>query len=358
MKFGARILKTGIAVTLALYITMLFGLEPVTFAAVSAVFAVQPSVYRSYQTILEQFQGNVIGAVVAIIFTLAFGNEPFVIGFSAILLIAICIKLNIEKTIPLAIVTLIVIMDSSATGGNFFLFALSRFAIIMIGVLCSFIVNILFLPPKHDVQLFEKILKNTEQITQWLRLMIRHDAEHIVLKDALQKIQDELIETNNLYKLYKEERNYFFKKHEFTKARKLVVFKQMITTAEKAVSVLKNLHFYEQNILNLPNEMKILLKKQIDHLTQLHERTLLKFAGKVRHEPAEKSMQEIERGEKALTERLIIYSEKKRMNDENWTELFQTIGLIIAYKEHLKHLDLLIDSFQTYHPEKSTHVDE
>src|SRR5690606_32724835 len=107
MKFGARILKTGIAVTLALYITMLLGLEPVAFAAVAAVFAVQPSVYRSYQTILEQFQANVIGAVVAIIFTLAFGNEPFVIGLGAILLIAISIKLNMEKTIPLAIVTLI-----------------------------------------------------------------------------------------------------------------------------------------------------------------------------------------------------------------------------------------------------------
>lgn len=356
MKFGARILKTGIAVTLALYITMLLGLEPVTFAAVAAVFAVQPSVYRSYQTILDQLQANIIGAVVAIIFTLAFGNAPFVIGLGAVLLIAISIKLKKEKTIPLAVVTLIIIMEASTTG-NFFLFALSRLAIIMIGVLCSFIVNLLFLPPKHDVQLFEKILKNTEQITQWLRLIIRHDAEHLVLKEDLQKLQDELIETNNLYKLYKEERNYL-KKQEFTKARKLVVFKQMITTAEKAVSVLKNLHFYEQNIVDLPVEMKNLLKEQIDQLTQLHERTLLKFDGKVRHEPAEKSILEIEHGEKALTERLIAYSEKKRLKDENWTELFQTIGLIIAYKEHLKHLDLLIDSFQTYHPEKTTHIDK
>lgn len=356
MKLGARILKTGIAVTLALYIAMLLDLEPVAFAAVAAVFAVQPSVYRSYQTILEQFQANIIGAVVAIIFTLTFGNEPFVIGLGTILLIAISIKFKMEKTIPLAVVTLIIIMDSSTTG-NFFLFALSRLAIIMIGVSCSFIVNILFLPPKHDAKLFEKILVNTELITQWLRLIIRHDAEHIALKDDLQTLQDELIETNNLYKLYKEERNYL-KKHEFTKARKLVVFKQMITTAEKAISVLRNLHFYEQNILDLPDEMKNLLKEQIDHLTQFHERTLLKFDGKVRHEPAEKSLQEIEIGEKALTERLIIYSEKKRMNNENWTELFQTIGLIIAYKEHLKHLDLLIDSFQTYHPEKTTHIDK
>lgn len=356
MKFGARILKTGIAVTLALYIAMLLNLEPVTFAAVAAVFAVQPSVYRSYQTILEQFQANLIGAVVAIVFTLAFGNEPFVIGLGAIVIIAISIKLKMEKTIPLAVVTLILIMESSTTG-NFFLFALSRLAIIMIGVTCSFVVNLLFLPPKHETKLFEKIMSCTEYVTQWLRLIIRHDAEHIVLKDDLQKLRDELIETNNFYKLYKEERNYF-KKNEHTKARKLVVFRQMIATTEKALSVLKNLHFHEQSILDLPEEMKNLLKVQIDHLTQFHERTLLKFSGKVRHEPAEQSLEEIELGEKALTEHLIVYSEKKRLNAENWTELFQTFGLIISYKDQLKHLDLLIDSFQTYHPEEPVQMDK
>ena len=216
-------------------------MEPVTFAAVAAVFAVQPSVYRSYQTILEQLQANIIGAVVAIIFTLAFGNAPFVIGLGAVLLIAISIKLKKEKTIPLAVVTLIIIMEASTTG-NFFLFALSRLAIIMIGVLCSFIVNLLFLPPKHDVQLFEKILKNTEQITQWLRLIIRHDAEHLVLKEDLQKLQDELIETNNLYKLYKEERNYL-KKQEFTKATKTSRFQTDDHNGRKSCFCLKKFAF-------------------------------------------------------------------------------------------------------------------
>ncbi|MFA8440054.1 aromatic acid exporter family protein [Pueribacillus sp. YX66] len=356
MKFGARIFKTGIAVTLSLYIAMLLNLEPVTFAAVSAVFAVQPSVYRSFQTILDQFQANIIGAIVAIVFTLAFGNEPFVIGLGAILIIAISIKLKMEKTIPLAVVTLILIMESS-TDGNFFLFALSRLGIIMIGVLSSFVVNLLFLPPKHETKLFQKIITNTEYVTQWLRLIIRHDAEHIALKDDIQKLREEMIDTNNFYKLYKEERDYF-KKNEYTKGRKLVVFRQMITTTEKAIAVLKNLHFHEQSILDLPEEMKELLREQIDYLTQFHDRTLLKYSGKVRHEPSEEFLEEIDKGEKALTEQLIVYSEKKRLNQEDWTELFQTIGLIIGYKDQLKHLDLLIDSLYTYHPEETSQIDK
>lgn len=356
MKFGARILKTGIAVTLALYVAMLLNLEPVTFAAVAAVFAVQPSVYRSYKTILDQFQANIIGAVVAVVFTLALGNEPFVIGLGAIIIIAICIKLNMEKTIPLAVVTLILIMESSTTE-NFFLFALSRLGIVMIGVFCSFIVNLVFLPPKHETKLFQKIMANTEHVIQWLRLIIRHDAEHIALKEGLQTLRDEMIETNNFYLLYKEERDYF-KKNEYTKGRKLVVFRQMITTTEKAISVLKNLHFHEQSILDLPDEMRELLREQIDNLTQFHERTLLKYGGKVRHEPTEDVLVEIDKSEKALTEQLVMYSEKKRLNQEDWTELFQTIGLIIGYKDQLKHLDLLIDNIYTYHPEEAIQAEE
>lgn len=350
MKFGARILKTGVAVTLALYITMLLNIEPATFAAVAAVFAVQPSVYRSYRTILEQFQANVIGAIVAVVFTLAFGNEPFVIGIGAILIIAICLKLKIEKTISLAVVTLILIMET--TSGNFYLFALSRFSVIMIGVLCSFVVNLFFLPPKHEIKLFQKITTNTENVTQWLRLMIRNDADHIALKEDLQKLRNEMIEINNFYLLYKEERDYL-KKTEYPKGRKLVLFRQMITTTEKATAVLKNLHFHEQSILDLPEEMRELLQTQIDYLIQFHERTLFKYSGKARHESSEDFLSEIDRSEKSLTEQLIIYSEKKRLNQEDWTELFQTIGLIIGYKDQLKHLDLLIDSLYTYHPEET-----
>ncbi|PWA07810.1 hypothetical protein DCC39_16060 [Pueribacillus theae] len=350
MKFGARILKTGIAIALSLYVAMLLHLEPVTFAAVSAVFAVQPSVYRSYQTIIDQFQANIIGAVVAIIFVLTLGNEPFIIGIAAMLIIAISIKLKTEKTIPLAIVTLILIMET--TNGNFFEFSLSRLAVIMVGVLCSFVVNLFFLPPKHETKLFQKITTTTEYMTQWIRLISRHDAEHLALKEDLTRLREEIIEINQLYLLYKEERGYF-KKNEYTKGRKLVLFRQMINTLEKALNVLRNLNFQEQKILDLPDEMQELLREQLDYLTQFHERTLLKYSGKVRHESNEEILSEIEKGESALTEQFVTYNEKNTLPKEDWTELFQTIGLIIGYKDHLKHLDLLIDSFYTYHPDET-----
>ena len=73
MKLGARILKTGIAIILALFIAFLpdnVGLKSV--AGISAIFAMQPNIYRSMKTISEQATGNLIGAILAVIMVTIF----------------------------------------------------------------------------------------------------------------------------------------------------------------------------------------------------------------------------------------------------------------------------------------------
>ena len=68
MKFGARIFKTGIAIVLAIFLAHLLpgSVMLTSIAGVTAMVAMQPSVYRSFKTVVEQFQGNIIGAVTAI----------------------------------------------------------------------------------------------------------------------------------------------------------------------------------------------------------------------------------------------------------------------------------------------------
>lgn len=62
MKLGARIFKTGIAITLALYLASWIGLPAPIFAGIAAIFAIQPSIYRSFLIIIDQVQANIIGA--------------------------------------------------------------------------------------------------------------------------------------------------------------------------------------------------------------------------------------------------------------------------------------------------------
>lgn len=113
MKLGARIFKTGIAITLALYLASWLGLPTPVFAGIAAIFAIQPSIYRSFLTIVDQVQANIIGAATAIIFGLIFEPSPIIIGLTAVIVITINLKLKIENTISIALVTVIAILESS-----------------------------------------------------------------------------------------------------------------------------------------------------------------------------------------------------------------------------------------------------
>lgn len=124
MKLGARIFKTGIAITLALYLASWIGLPAPIFAGIAAIFAIQPSIYRSFLIIIDQVQANIIGAVIATVFGLIFGPSPIMIGLTAVIVITIMLKLKIEHTISIALVTVIAILESA--GDDFLMFALIR----------------------------------------------------------------------------------------------------------------------------------------------------------------------------------------------------------------------------------------
>jgi len=100
MKLGARILKTGVAISMALFLASLLELPSPVFAGVAAIFAIQPSIYRSYLTLLDQIYGNLIGASIAVIFVLTLGSNYLTIGLAAILAIVIMLKLKLENTVP------------------------------------------------------------------------------------------------------------------------------------------------------------------------------------------------------------------------------------------------------------------
>ena len=101
MKLGARILKTGVAIVFAFYLAEWLQLPSPIFAGIAAIFAIQPSIYRSYKTIIEQIQGNVIGALSAIVFASIFGVEPVVAGFAVIVTLLIMMKLNFKPILIL-----------------------------------------------------------------------------------------------------------------------------------------------------------------------------------------------------------------------------------------------------------------
>lgn len=356
MKLGARIFKTGIAIILALLLADVFNLPSPIFAGIAAIFAVQPTIYRSYLSIIEQIQGNVIGAIIAVLFVLTLGNSVAVIGLAAIIVITINLKLKISNTISLSLVTMIAIMETP--GDEFIEFAVIRFLTIMLGILSAFIVNLVFIPPKYENKLYFRIANITEEATKWIRINSRHASEHTFLKKDIKRLKDELIKLDQLYSMYKEERSYF-KKNNIAKARKLVIYRQMIATTKKAIEILKRLHRFENDVSNLPEDFHLEIQHQLDFLIERHEQIMLKFIGKIKPQTS------IEDDKYCLNRKelfsLFIAKQKELdyEHDVTFFHIMQLVSFIIEYDEHLNHLDVLVKSFKSHHKsENEVNIEE
>lgn len=352
MKLGARVLKTGIAIVLALTLAELLNLPSPIFAGIAAVFAIQPTIYRSYLSVIEQLQANIIGGAIAVIFVMLFGNHVFIIGLAAIVAIMIILKLRIETTIGLALVTIMAIMQEP--GEHFIEFAFIRIATIMLGVLSSFAVNLAFIPPKYETKLYHKTVNVTEDTLKWIRLSTRHASEHTLLKKDIERIKERLMKLDQLYLMYKEERNYFRSK-EVLKTRKLVIYRQMISTTRRSLNILRRLHRFDNDFQHLPEDTQLELQGQLDGLITYHEQLLLKFAGKIRPNVELETESTEAPQRKELVGRFLHQVKQDQACEEVETYHFlHLISDILEYEENLVHLEKLINSFQTYHQKENT----
>jgi uncharacterized membrane protein YgaE (UPF0421/DUF939 family) len=346
MKLGARILKTGIAIVLSLYLAQLLHSPSPVLAGIAAIFAIQPTIYRSYLTIIEQVQGNLIGAFLAVIFVLLLGNHYIVIGLAAIIVIIINLKLKLENTIALSLVTLISIMETP--GSDFIPFAGIRFSTIIIGVFSAFVVNLVFLPPKYENKLYIRIATTTEETIRWIRLSTRHDFDHNLLKAEIEKLKDNLLKIGQYYLMYKEERSYFKKKN-LEKSRKLVIFRQMTSAAKRALDTLKRLHRFDNELLQLPEPFQHSIQEKLDTIIYHHEQLMLRFIGKVPTPPVNTDTSMCI-NKKELFE--LFLSHQKEFTDQDPPHLYHTmqiISTIIDYGEQVEHLETLITSFHSFH---------
>ena len=347
MKIGARILKTGIAIVLALSLAQILGFPSPAFAGIAAIFAIQPTIFRSYRTVIEQIQGNVIGAAIAIIFVVLFGNHVFIIGLACVIVIMINVKINTQNTITLAVVTVIAIMENRAAGNNFFSFAAIRFSSILLGILSSFVVNLLFIPPKYETKLYHRITTISQEITKMIRITSKHMYEHAHIKGDIQSFKEQIIKLEQLYMMYKEDKE-LFKKASHAKARRLVVYRNMIATTKRALDILKKLNRYEYHFQQLPDSFQKTLEEQLVYLVNQHEHIQLKYIRKTKNLDSCEVGQGIE--PKVLMN--LFLELQDHVDEENEQALYHMMSLIsaiIEYEEHIVHLDTLITSFHSFH---------
>ncbi|AZK47860.1 FUSC family protein [Paenibacillus lentus] len=276
MTFGARMLKTGIAVTLALYVVFWFDLSSPVIAAVAAIFAMQPSIYRSWRYLLDQLQTNTLGAVLAMAGGAIFSNEPIAVGLMCILVIMICIRLKMGETIGVTLVTVVAVMEASGQWE----FALTRFTLILVGIISAFVINIVVYPPKPRVQYENQTKKTFDQLSILLRTAISSEMKESVFRNQKRELEEMINSIRDTYKMMEEDQKKL-KKPKFSNSRQLVVYKQILRTLRKGYEVLDAIEQYYFQA-SRPQEVNEEFDMHLEKLIKFHEHIMLKFEGKLK----------------------------------------------------------------------------
>lgn len=160
---GARILKTGIAVSITMFICRVLQLEPALFGAVSAVVNLQPSIRLTFESAREQIIVHVLGVLIAFGVGFTVGASPITMGLVVVIIIWLYSRLKLHRGVLMGIVAAIFVMSSASE--QFVSHAVSRTGVIFIGLLVASVVNVLLFRPRYREQLVEKLKTASSEIT-------------------------------------------------------------------------------------------------------------------------------------------------------------------------------------------------
>nr|WP_289038785.1 aromatic acid exporter family protein [uncultured Allobacillus sp.] len=343
MKLGARAFKTGVAIMITMYIATLIGFEAGFFAGtIAAATSLQPSIYRSFQTMAEQIQANILGSGIAIIIVLTAGNAPFLIGIGIVVVIGICTFFKMkEDTTFIAIIALLALMMYSADV-VYLEFAGIRFTTILIGIFSAFLVNLAFLPPKYETQLFNQISELTSDLLQWIRVTTRHLADQPALKKEIESLNTELWQLENTYLLFSEERTYS-RSRGIERARKLVIFRSLISLSRKSYDLLTTLHRLDYDIEHISKDISRRILKEVDKVMHTHEKLMLMYQGRIRSKDTDPLHSVSTPDVKGLIVELINYYDEG--DEEARLKLIPLASMLYDYHEEMMHCKMLMKSY-------------
>lgn len=331
MTIGARVLKTGLAVALAIYLSELFGFVP-TVAAVASIFAIQPSVHRSWQQMSDQVQANVIGAAMALLALKIFGHTPIAVGLVCIAMILINIKLKMESTIGLTLVTVVVVMETTTAG---IMGALPRILMVMTGMGSAFIVNVLIFPPRPRKQFHSLAYEAYNQLSVLLRTAISDEMKESVYNAEKEKLHGMLRKLEDRYDMLAEEKS-FRARSKIRRARQLLMAKQMIKSLQKGADLLD---IVEEHYFAAPGaeQWARSFDSHIEELAKYHEQILLKKEGMMK---AHATIEPDEERENRMADQLTRYMHD---NPGERMRLVFVASALFEYGFHLRRLERIVD---------------
>ncbi|MGX7091337.1 FUSC family protein [Hutsoniella sourekii] len=283
MRIGARVLKTGLAIALAIFLSMLLIPDnSPSLAAIAAITTTLPSVKKSYDNFTKRVVANIIGGIIAVCMSLLIGENPLTIGIAAIICITILDSLKLNDVINLAVITVVAVMASSSRN-PIYLIALYRVLETIIGVTVSFLVNIFVYPPRYDQKFYEALTNFTNELLVLIRASLRKNLSFSIMHRDQVWAEKEYANIQTIFNLMRNE-FIWSKSQRLVVARRLVVYRHMMQTLQATIALLGALHSYEHVYNAFSRELQDLIRERVELLMAAQEQILMKFSGRVSSE--------------------------------------------------------------------------
>lgn len=149
LKIGMRTIKTGLSVSISIMICSLFESKSPIFAGIGAIMAMQSSVSESFTMGKNRMLGTFVGAIIGLLFSLAFPQNPFFIGIGVIIVIHLCYIMRWNKALQLSAIVFMGIALNPILEARFS-YALFRIIDTFIGIIVGMIINYFISAPNME----------------------------------------------------------------------------------------------------------------------------------------------------------------------------------------------------------------
>ncbi|MBC8589149.1 FUSC family protein [Paratissierella segnis] len=188
-KIGMRTIKTGLAVSISMFIATLLNLKSPIFVGIGAIMAMQSSVSESFNAGVNRMLGTIVGACVGLIFSFIFPQNFIFLGIGIIIVIHIHYIFDWKKSLTLSAIVFLAIFLNSETAR--ITYAINRIIDTFIGVAVAVLINYFVFTPNNKTNL----LLSLKQVYNNTKLMVYdfirgRDVSLIDLKSQMDLIRD------------------------------------------------------------------------------------------------------------------------------------------------------------------------
>jgi uncharacterized membrane protein YgaE (UPF0421/DUF939 family) len=303
------------------------------WCVVSAIVVLQAHLGGTYKAAKERFLGVLIGSILGIALTYAFGSNPISVGAAVALTIIICSFFQLQESVRIACLTVVVIMVLSGLRPEIHLwwFGVCRFLDSCLGIFIAVVVAHTLWPEEATFKIQHNISKILTSMSKLFEISVNLETDAERHDKLFQALKDEVLD------LFEDSSTHFdeAKLELALRQSKLEDWKLMIHNLESALEAIITLKYLKKEKLMLMLDEALLTR--LDNFNDAAESVFQSLSkqldsGEARH--SEEVENDLTLSYQALKDDLIRLRGNRTTRQFDWKEIesffvyFYSLGMV------------------------------